>query len=244
MNFSAADAGLLLEVVGMNLLLSGDNAIVVAMTVRNLRDAHRRVAAGFGIVAAVLLQIAATLTIAELLRLPIVPIAAGILLLFIAIRLLHENSSLRQTALPYDLGGGLLRSTLKVIGIYLAMSPDNVLAIAAAGRGHPWLLGIGILLSSAAIVPASLIVADLIKRSPLILTAGAALVGWSAGSMLAAQMPLGHLPGRQITPLLIPALITLAVLTSPFWYPAGNTQPRPLGPDCKLRSKSGTRQKT
>jgi YjbE family integral membrane protein len=230
---AAADAARLLEIVGMNIMLSGDNAVVVGMTVRNLRGTQRRVAAAAGVVIAMLLQAAATLTVAELLRLPIVSLAGGLLLCVIGIRLLRDNGSVPQLALPYRVSDGPFASMLKVIGIYLVMSPDNILAIAAVGRGHPWLLSAGLLLSSAVIIPASLIIADLMKRYPIILTAGAGVVGWVAGSMLEGALHLDQILNGQVARFFIPAMITVAVLTSPLWYRFGNRTMQSIRDDCK-----------
>jgi YjbE family integral membrane protein len=230
---SLSDAARMLEIAGMNVMLSGDNAVVVGMTLRNMRGAQQRFAAALGIVVAVLLQIAATFTVAELLRLPIVAIAGGLLLFVIAIRLLRENGAVSQSPAPDRSGGGPLRSMTTVIGIYLVMSPDNILAIAAVGRGHPWLLGAGLLLSSIVIIPTSLIVADLMKRFALILTAGAGAVGWIAGSTFAAALPLNSFAESWLARFTIPALAAAAVLTSPLWYRFGKPPTPTLGKDCK-----------
>jgi YjbE family integral membrane protein len=219
---AAADAARLIEIVGMNIMLSGDNAVAVGMTVRKLRGTQRSIAAAAGVVIAVLLQTAATLTVAELLRLPIVSLAAGLLLCLIAVRLLQDNGSVPEISLPHQIGRGPFGSMLKVIVIYLVMSPDNILAIAAIGRGHPWLLVVGLLVSSTVIIPASLIIANLMKRYPIILVVGAGVVGWVAGSMLTGALRLDHILTGELTRFFIPTLITVAVLTSPLWYRFGN----------------------
>ncbi len=221
MNLVGADAACLLEIAGMNIMLSGDNAVVVGMMVRNLRDAERLVAVVAGIIVAVLLQTAATLTVAELLRLPMVSFAGGLLLCFIAIRLSRNNGTVPEIRLHHHIGQGPLGSMIKVAGIYLVTGPDNILAIAAIGHGHPWLLITGLLLSSAVVIPMSLIIANLMKRFPLILTAGAGVVGWVAGSMLAAALRLDHILTSGIAPFFIPTVITAAVLTSALWYRFG-----------------------
>jgi len=224
-NLAAADAARLLEIVGMNVMLSGDNAVAVGMTVRNLRGAQRRLAAAAGIVVAVLLQTAATLTLAALLRLPVVSLAGGLLLCIIAVRLLQDNGNGAQIPLAHHFAQGPVASMVKVVGLYLVMSPDNILAIAAVGRGHPWLLTGGLLLSSTVIIPASLLIANLMKRYPFILTVGAGVVGWVAGSMLAGPLHLDHILAGELTRFFIPALITAAVLASPLWYRFRNRQP-------------------
>lgn len=103
------------------------------------------------------------------------------------------------------------------------MCPDNILAIAAVGRGHPDLTILGLLLSAGLLVPASLLIADLMKRFPITLTVGAGLLGWTAGSMIAVipsrLNDLLHAPFNQI---FIPIAMTVAVVTSPFWWRSGD----------------------
>ena len=102
---------------------------------------------------------------------------------------------------------------------YFVMCPDNILAIAAVGRGHPWLLILGLLLSSVLILVASLVIASLIKRYPVTLIVAAAILGWVAGSMLAAgAVQMGRLLTGRITELVIPAVMTVIVVTSPWWW--------------------------
>jgi predicted tellurium resistance membrane protein TerC len=105
-----------------------------------------------------------------------------------------------------------------VIGAYLVMSLDNILAIAAVGRGRSALLILGLLLSGGLLVPASLLIANLMRRYPVTLTIGAGILGWTAGSMLAVvhgnvdEALHGH-----INRLFIPAVMTVVVVTSPLW---------------------------
>jgi YjbE family integral membrane protein len=218
MNRAAIDGVLLIEIVGVNFLLSGDNAVVVGMSVRDLSPALRRIASAAGIGVAVLLQIAATLTVARLLKVRLVLLAAGVTLCTIAIRLLRQDGVKHQLVdrdPPYH---DLPSAILTVAAAYFASCLDNILGVAAVGRDHPGLLTIGLLLSSAAIVPASLGVAGLMRRYPITLTIGAGIVGWVAGSLLAeAASPLDQaLPGRVVR-VLIPVAITLMVVSSPIW---------------------------
>jgi YjbE family integral membrane protein len=217
-NSAFADAARLFEIIGANILLSGDNAVVVGMAIRSLPAAQGRVASAAGISAAVLVQIVVTLTVARLLALPAVSLPAALLLCAIAIRLLRNNGGLAQPALWGHSEQGLLGSIATVTVVYFIMCPDNILAIAAVGRGHPWLLTAGLLLSTALIIPASLVIANLMRRYPITLTAGAAILGWIGGSLLAGALPwLAHLP---IGPLqfMIPAVTVVIVITSPVWW--------------------------
>ncbi|HEY2105861.1 MAG TPA: YjbE family putative metal transport protein [Candidatus Binataceae bacterium] len=219
MNSTAAEAVRLFEIIGVNILLSGDNAVAVAMAIRNLPSTQGQIASAAGIGAATLLQIGVTLTLARLLKLPAVSLAGGLLLCVIAIRLTRRNAGLPHPPIHPFAGGGLYRSIMTVSGAYFVMCLDNIVGVAAVGRGHPILLIAGLLLSSAVIIPASLLTARLMRRYPATLAAGAGILGWVAGSMLAAVASrMGHPlsgPGIQF---LIPALITVIVVTSPLWW--------------------------
>jgi YjbE family integral membrane protein len=227
-NSAAADAACLFEIIGVNILLSGDNAIAVGMAIRNLPTTQGEIASAAGIGVAALLQIAATLTVARLLKLPAVSLAGGFLLCVIAVRLMRKNGNLPEPTAHAFADQGLFRSIITVTGAYFVMCLDNILGTAAVGRGHPILLVVGLLLSSAVIIPASLVTAKLMRRYPLTLTVGAGILGWVAGSMLAAVASrLGHLLSGRVIQFLIPAVVTVIVVTSPLWWRsrAGALQP-------------------
>ncbi len=212
------DAARLFEIAGLNILLSGDNVIVVGMAIRNLPTAQGRISSAAGISGAILVQTAATLMVASLLRLPAVSLTGGILLTLIAVRLARKDGLRRQPAADIQ-AGSLLGSIMTVIVAYLLMSLDNILAVAAAGREHPALMVFGLVLSGAVLIPASLVIANLMRRYPLTLTIGAAVVGWTAGSMIAALLPpLGDILQGRILQLFIPAVTTAAVVTCPWWW--------------------------
>ncbi len=212
------DAARLFEIAGLNLLLSGDNVIVVGMAIRNLPPARGRISSAAGISGAVLVQTAATLMVASLLELPAVSLAGGILLIWIAIRLAREDGHRWQPAADHQ-AGSLLGSIMTVIGAYLLVSLDNILAVAAVGREHPALLALGLALSGALLIPASLVIANLMGRYPVTLSIGAGVVGWTAGSMIAALLPpLGQILQGRILQLFIPAVTTVVVVTSPWWW--------------------------
>lgn len=218
MNWVAADAGRLFEIAGVNIMLSGDNAVVVAMAIRNLPVAQRKIASAAGISGALLVQIAATLTVASLLEHPLVSLVGGLLLGWVAIRLLQENGKPQERAVAEPPDQRLHHSILIVLGAYLVMCLDNILAIAAVGHGHPELLVFGLLLSGALLIPASLLIADLMRRYPITLMVGAALLGWTAGSMIAVlPSHLNEILHGRIDQLFIPAAMTVVVVTSPLW---------------------------
>ncbi len=219
MTWATADAARLFEIMGVNILLTGDNAVAVGMAIRDRPAAQRKVASAAGIGIAALLQTAATLTVARLLTLPMVSLAGGFLLCAIAVRLLRDHGDFSQPVAPAHSDRGLLHAIVTVAGAYLLMCLDNIVAVAAAGRGHPLLLIAAVLLSTLVIIPASLVIARLMERSPLILTVGAGILGWIAGSMLAAAaMRMGRMPAGRIMEFLIPAAMTAIVVTSPWWW--------------------------
>ena len=208
MSWNPADLFLLAEICGINLILSGDNALVVGMSLRKLPAHQRKTVSALGITAAVLVQYAATLTVASLLQLYAVSCIGGILLVWIAINLLRDNGS---SANWLDGSSTILLSTLTVMVEYLVMCPDNILAVAAVARTHAIVLALGLILSGGALIPGSLLVARLMKRYPLIVTAGAALLGWTAGTMISSGITSNA--GR----MAISFASAVIVMTSPWW---------------------------
>jgi YjbE family integral membrane protein len=225
MNWAFTEAARMLEIVGVNIVLSGDNAIAVAMAIRRLPYDRRKIASIAGISAALVAQTALTLTLASLLEFPVISLAGGITLGFIAVRLLQEKGDAEEVIGDHR-SRGLYHSIAIVTGAYLVMCLDNIVAIASIGRGHPVLLTLGIMLSGAVLVPASLVIANLMRRYPVTLKFGAGLLGWTAGSMIASVLGLliEMLSGRG-SQLLIPAMMAALVVTSPSWW-----RPRTRGP--------------
>jgi YjbE family integral membrane protein len=177
----------LLEIIWINILLSGDNAVVIAMACRGLPGERRRAGMILGSAVAVLLRIVFTVAIAELLSTPFLKIVGSALLLWIAVKLLTED----------DDSHGKIRETEKLwhavrtIAVADAvMSLDNVLAIAAAARGSTALLVVGLAISIPLIVAGAALIMALLERLPLLVWAGAALLGWIAGDMLTSDPAL------------------------------------------------------
>jgi len=170
----------LLQIIGVNIVLSGDNAVVIALAARSLPAAQQKKAVAWGSGAAVVMRIVLTIVAVELLRLPYLKLVGAALLLWIAVQLL----------LPEDEGEGHaqassnLMSAIKTILLAdLVMSLDNVIAVAAAAKGSVTLLIIGLAISIPLVVFASTLLLTLMSRFPIIITIGAALLGWVAGEM-------------------------------------------------------------
>lgn len=170
----------LLQIIGVNIVLSGDNAVVIALAARSLPPEQQKKAVAWGSGAAVVMRIVLTIVAVELLRLPYLKLVGAVLLLWIALQLL----------LPEDDGEGdatassNLAAAIKTILIAdLVMSLDNVIAVAAAAKGNLTLLIIGLAISIPMVVFASTLLLNLMTRFPIIITLGAALLGWVAGEM-------------------------------------------------------------
>ncbi|MFH2135615.1 MAG: TerC family protein [Pseudomonadota bacterium] len=175
--------GDVLKIILIDLLLSGDNAVVIALACRNLPDAQRRKGILYGVGGAIGLRIVLTVFAVGLLALPYLKLIGAFLLMWVAIKLiLPEDEGHGESAIKAE---AYLWGAVKTIIIAdFVMSLDNVLGVAAAAKGNVWLLVFGLLVSIPMIVWSSQLVLKLIDRYPLIIYAGGALLGYVAGEML------------------------------------------------------------
>jgi YjbE family integral membrane protein len=170
----------LLELILLNIVLSGDNAVVIAMACRNLPQHQQKKAIFWGSVGAILLRVVLTFVAVWLLKIPFVQLLGGILLIYIAIKLLKgENESEHLKT------GSTMSAAIKTIIIAdLVMSLDNVLALAGAAMGNYLLIALGLAISVPLIIWGSQLLMTLMNRFPVIIWAGAALLGFTAGEMI------------------------------------------------------------
>lgn len=171
---------LLLQIILINLVLSGDNAVVIAMACKNLPHAQRTVAVWWGTIGAVVARVVLTIVAIQLLGIPYIQVIGGLFLIWIAARLMidqDEHSSVKEATSMRD------AITIVIIADVI-MSLDNVLAIAAAGQGNVTLTIVGVALSIPMIVFGSQLIMNLLQRYPILLYLGAALLGYTAGEML------------------------------------------------------------
>lgn len=175
----------LMQIVIADILLSGDNALVIALACRSLPAHQQKRAIIFGGAAAIGLRVMLTAVAVYLLTLPFLKVVGGLLLLWIAVKLLlpeEEHGDGIQ-------GGGNMWGAIKTIVLAdLVMSVDNVLAVAGAAHGDVALLVIGLLLSIPLIIYGSTMILKLIARFPLIVTLGAAMLGYIGGEMLVGDV--------------------------------------------------------
>lgn len=181
MDFSSPTFWLsILQIIWIDLLLSGDNAVVIALAVRNLPVRQRKVAIWLGSGAAVLLRILFAMIISLLLNIPLLKVIGAVLLFWIAIKLVVGEE---EEETKIDAGGNLWKAVWTIVVADAVMSLDNVVAIAAAARGHYELFVFGLLVSIPFVVFGATLISGLLKRYPAIVWAGGALLGWVAGEM-------------------------------------------------------------
>ena len=174
----------LLKIMWINILLSGDNAVVIALACRGLTPENRKWGIILGAGVAIVLRIIFTGVVTQLMELPYLKIIGGILLLWIAVQLLVENGDEKDIKESNNIWGAV-----RVIAIAdLVMSLDNVVAIAAAAHGNWLLIILGLGISIPLIVFGAQLVIMMLERWPWLVWFGAALLGWVAGELIADEL--------------------------------------------------------
>ncbi|MHB0925671.1 MAG: TerC family protein [Gallionellaceae bacterium] len=201
------------KIIMIDLLLSGDNAVVIALACRNLPPHQRRKGILFGVGGAIGLRIVLTFFAVSLLALPYLKLVGAVLLLWIGIKLIlpEEASSIKADTRLF----GAIKT---IIIADFVMSLDNVLGVAAAAKGNVSLLVFGLLISIPMIAWSSQLVLKLIDRFPFIIYAGGALLGYVAGEMLVSEALFATMvEARHYLHWLIPAFCALLVLVIGKW---------------------------
>ena len=170
----------LLSIIVINLILSGDNAVVIALAVRNLPGKQRLWGIILGSLLAVVLRIILTAFAAKLLEIPLLKFVGGALIAWIAVKLFtegHEDEEVQAAA-------GLFQAVKIILIADLVMSIDNVLAVAGASKGNMFLLLFGLGTSIPLVVGTSSLLSMLMDKYPIIITIGSAILGKVAGEMI------------------------------------------------------------
>ena len=169
------------SIVLANIVLSGDNAVVIAMAARTLKPEQRGKAIFWGSAAAIVMRIVLTIVAIQLLTLPYLKIIGAILLVYIGVDLLGAEDDGEGHGKEINSMAAAIRTILIAD---LVMSLDNVLAVAAAAKGNLPLLVLGLLISIPLIIFGATLLTKVMERFPIIITIGAALLGFLAGEML------------------------------------------------------------
>lgn len=215
----------IIEIIWVNVILSGDNAVVIAMACRGLPPRTRRTGMLLGAGVAVILRIVFTILVVTLLATPFLKIIGGLLLLWIAVKLIADEGE----------GGDIAQTdrlwyAVRTVAIADAvMSLDNVLAIAAVAEDSTFLLVLGLAISIPLIVVGATFIMALLDRFPIFVWAGAALLGWIAGAMLASDPWLVQRFGEAAHRYELPVSVVGAALVVGVGYLLSRREPHAQG---------------
>jgi len=171
-----------LQIVVINILLSGDNAVVIALACRNLPPQQRRWGVFWGAIGAIVLRVVLTFFAVSLLKLSYLKIIGGLLLLWIGIKLIAEEGD--EGAHEMQASDKLLAAIRTVVIADLVMSIDNVLGVAAAAKGSLVLLIFGLVVSVPLVIGGAQLIMRVIERFPVLIVAGGGLLGYVAGELI------------------------------------------------------------
>lgn len=196
-----------LQIIWIDILLAGDNAVVIALACRNLPPHQRVWGMVLGAGVAVLLRILFTLVVATLMTLPFLKLAGGVALLFIAIKLLVPEHGEDH---PQVEGSNRLWQAVRIVALAdIVMSLDNVIAIAAASKGNAALFVFGLAASVPLIIGGAALVMSLLTRYPILVWAGAALLGWVAGELIATDPAVRGFVADYLNPQIMPSFAVM-----------------------------------
>jgi YjbE family integral membrane protein len=201
----------LLSIVIIDLVLAGDNAVVIAMAVKNLHGPTRTWGIALGAGGAVVVRVAATFLVAKLLAISFIKLVGGAVILWIAVKLLVEGSKEED----HHTAGSFWQALWVIIVADMSMGIDNMLAVGAASHGNLFLLLFGLALSIPFVVFMSSLLAKLMDRYPIILYIGAAILGKVGGEMMITDPIVHHWlqPGK-VVEYGVMAFFTVAVVVT------------------------------
>jgi YjbE family integral membrane protein len=173
-----------IQIIGVNIILSGDNAVVIALACRNLPQRQRKLGIAWGVVGAVVLRVILTFFAVQLLLLPYVQLIGAALLIWIGIKLVAEDEG---EGTEIEASDKLIAAIKTVIIADLVMSLDNVIGVAAAAKGSFLLLVFGLVVSIPLVVVGAQLIMRLIERFSWLVIAGGGLLGYIAGEIAVAD---------------------------------------------------------
>lgn len=189
MTFDAAFWTALGQIIGVNIILSGDNAVVIALACRNLPEKYRNKAIFAGSAGAIILRVVFSIFVVELMTFPYLKLIGGLLLLWIGVKLIVPEDEHGDGVEGASSLWGAIRTVVIADAV---MSLDNVIAIAAAARGNFALLVIGLAISIPLIIVGSQLILKILVRYPVLVVAGGGLLGWIAGEVIVTDPSVEH----------------------------------------------------
>lgn len=230
----------LLSIFMINVVLSGDNAVVIALASRKLPPRQQRAAVLIGSAGAVVLRIILTIAIVLLLKIPLLQAFGALLLIYVAIKLLKEDGAGEESQAAEN----LVQAVKIIVFADLVMSIDNTLAIAAVSKGDWVMLIVGLATSIPIIIFCSQVILYLMKKFPAIVYIGAGILGWTAGRMFVEdKMIAGFLNNNyghtaDILHVAVPAAVTAFVLVYGWLYNAGQRRKESPPDDHRYRLRA------
>ncbi|RPI46049.1 MAG: TerC family protein [Betaproteobacteria bacterium] len=205
----------LAQITMINILLSGDNAVVIALASRSLPPKQQKQAILFGSFGAIILRVILTFFAVYLLELPFLKIVGALALIWIGIKMLIPEDDDHEL----NAHDGLWEAVKTIIIADFVMSLDNVLGVAAAAKGNVPLLVIGLAISIPLIIYGSTLILKLMNRFSFIVTAGGGLLGWVAGEMLVSDPAVSEMVNMQLAwaHTGVPVMATFAVIGVGKW---------------------------
>ena len=206
----------ILQIIAIDIILGGDNAIVIALACKNLPENKRKLGIFYGAMGAIILRVIMVFFATSLLMISGLKIAGGILLLWIGAKLILDNN--KENIINVSQEKNLIGAIRTIIIADFVMSLDNSVAIAAAADGNMYLVLFGLLLSIPIIIWGSSFILKLIDKFPIIIYLGAALLGWIAGDMILTDIFITENFKGISNYSILPILGSLFVLTFCFLY--------------------------
>ena len=197
--FNDAWVTAVLQIVAIDIILGGDNAIVIALACRNLPKHQQRAGILWGTAGAIILRVILVFFATSLMEIPGLRLTGGILLIWIGIKLLTEVKT-HDLEDKISQSSNLLTAIRTIIIADFVMSLDNALAITAAAKGDIGLVVFGLLLSVPIIIWGSALILRLMERFPVIITAGAGLLGWLGGGLVISDKLLVKFTAMSLSP--------------------------------------------
>jgi len=176
----------ILIIIGIDIVLGGDNAIVIALASRNLPEHQRNKAIFWGTGLAIGIRVLLTAVAVYLLQIPFLSLIGGLLLIYIAVKLLTDHDDDPNI----EAGDSLMSAIKTIVFADLVMGFDNVLAIAGAAHGNIWLVVIGLLVSVPIIIWGSKLILTLMEKFPMLVYIGAGILAYTAAEMILGERNL------------------------------------------------------
>lgn len=205
----------ILQIIWINILLSGDNAVVIALACRGLPPNQRTIGIAMGAGAAIVLRVVFTLMTTQLLGLPWIKAIGAIALVWIAVKLIVPEEATEDSIAGHD---SLWKAVQTVAVADVVMSLDNVIAIAAAAKGNTGLIIFGLVVSIPLVIAGSTLLMKVIDRFPILVWAGAALLGWIAGEIFVEDTAITQTFGWHIPVLMAEIFTALFVVVAGYIF--------------------------